>query len=176
MVRRLIVALVLVLAIAGSTSGVATRVSPAHATSVAAPTAAHAALFDKTRVVLHLAVAYGVFHHWVYTPFRAGQLSIHHPLKLVKAGLALLFAVHEVKQAIAITSHSSSPTLKALNTVLVGIGAKFQSVGALFKSDPASLTDGQVSSSIGNLNSQVVRSNSILHVPDAPVSALGNFS
>lgn len=176
MFRRFVISIVLLLALAASTTGATPRVSPAHAARAAAPAATHAALFDKTRVVLHLAIAYGVFHHWVYVPFRSGQLSIHHPLKLTKAGLALLFAVHEVKKALAITSHSSSPTLKALNGVLVGISGKFQSVGTLFKSDPASLTDGQVSGAIGDLNSQVTHSNSILHVPDAPVSQLGNFS
>jgi hypothetical protein len=93
---------------------------------------------------------------------------------LIKAGAALLFAVHEVQAAVGITSKSNDPILKKLNGVIEGVQSKFQSVGNMFKS-PKNLTDGQISSAIDGLNSQVNTSNSILNAPDATLSKLGNY-
>ena len=180
MLRRCLVGLILCLTLTTVSTAAPTISPPAHAAvpviHVDGPAAHPAAFLDKTRVVLHLAVAYGVFHHWVYKPFRAGDISIHHPIKLVKAGLALLFAVHEIKVAYGITSTSSSPTLKKLNSVLSLSIKKFSSIGDRFHKDPASLTDSVVSGNINDLNNQVNQSNAIMSVPDAPVSQLGNFS
>jgi hypothetical protein len=175
MFRRLLLALVLLLALALAGTPATQLAAPVHAAPAAAPSAQHQAFFDKTRVVVHLAIAYGVFHHWVWKPFRAGDLNMHHKIQLIKAGLALLFAVHEIHKALDITSHSNSNTLKKLNSVLVGLETKFTSVGTLFHQAPNGLTDTQVSSSINQLNSGVDSSNSILHAPDAPISQLGNF-
>ncbi|MDB5074997.1 MAG: hypothetical protein JWO42_1176 [Chloroflexi bacterium] len=176
MVRRCLAAILLVLMIAPLSSSFT---AGAHAQPTSVHVAGHvqrpAAFLDKTRVVLHLAIAYGVFHHWVWNPFRAHQLSVHHPIKLIKAGAALLFAVHEVKVATNITSHSSDPTLKKLNGVLTDISNKFQNVGTLFHDNPQKLTDGQVASSVSDLNKSVDSSNQILKVPDAPVSQLPSF-
>jgi len=180
MFRRYLLGLILCLTL--TTACTAPMISPpAHAAAaqiihVDGPAAHPAAFLDKTRVVLHLAVAYGVFHHWVYKPFRAGDISIHHPVKLVKAGLALLFAVHEIKVAYGITSTSSSPTLRKLNSVLSLSIKKFTSIGDRFHKDPASLTSNVVSGNINDLNNQVNQSNAIMSVPDAPVSQLGTFS
>lgn len=176
MFRRIVLAVTLLLAISAATAPMGPRALPVHAAPVAAPSAHPAAFLDKTRVILHLAVAYGVFHHWIYKPFKAGDLNTSHKIKLVKAGLALLFAVHEVKKAIDITSHSNDGTLKKLNSVLTGLSDKFTSVGNLFHKDPSSLTDDQVAHSIDDLNTGVDASNKILNVPDAPVSKLGDFS
>jgi hypothetical protein len=178
MVRRFLAAVLLVLMIApiGSSVAATSRAHAQPATVHVASQAAHpAALFDKTRVVLHLALAYGVFHHWVWNPFRAHNLSVHHPITLIKAGAALLFAVHEVKVAYGITSHSSSPTLKALNGVLLNIANKFQSVGTQFHNNPQNVTDGQVASAVNDLNNSVNSSNKVLKVPDAPASKLPGF-
>jgi hypothetical protein len=127
-------------------------------------------------VILHLAIAYGVFHHWVYKPFKAGQLSLRHPIKITKAGLALLFSLHELKVALSITRGARSGPLHALNGVLTGMALSFQQVGTLFQRDPSSLTSSQLSSSINGLNGQVNQADGILAVKDAPTSLLGNFS
>lgn len=176
MVRRLLLAVVLLLAVAVSTAPATPLAAPVHAAPAAAPAAHPAAFFDKTRVVIHLAIAYGVFHHWVWKPFKAGDLSVSHKIALVKAGLALLFAVHEIHKALDITSHSNSDTLKKLNSVLVGLETKFTNIGNLFHKSPNDLTDTTVSKSVNDLNSGVDASNKIVNAPDAPIGSLGNFS
>jgi hypothetical protein len=63
--------------------------------------------FDKTKFVLHAGLAFGAFHHFIYGPYKAGNL--HGFAALAKAGLAGLFTVHELKLAKA--DAESSPTL-----------------------------------------------------------------
>lgn len=63
--------------------------------------------FDKTKFVLHAGLGFGAFHHFIYAPYKAGAL--HGVVALGKAGLAALFAVHELKLAKA--DAESSPTL-----------------------------------------------------------------
>jgi hypothetical protein len=58
--------------------------------------------FAKTKFVAHMALAVGAFHHYVYKPLTAGALSSGAPGRttaLLKAGVATLFAVHELKLA-----------------------------------------------------------------------------
>ena len=105
-----------------------------------------------------------MFHHWVYKPFRAGDLGIHHPIELIKAGAALLFAVHEIRKAIDITSHSNWDTLKAVNGAITGLADKFANIGTLFQKNTSSLTDAQVSSSLNDLNSGVDNTTKLLPV------------
>jgi len=60
------------------------------------------ALFDKTRFVGDLGVAYFCFHHWVYAPYKAGAFASgapHRTKALIKGGAALLFAINRVKAA-----------------------------------------------------------------------------
>jgi hypothetical protein len=158
-----------------SSQGALRALPAAHAAVTAVPAAHPAGLFDKTRVVLHLGIAYGVFHHWVYKPFKAGTLNLNHKVNLIKAGAALLFAVHEVRTAAGITSKSNDPILKKLNGVLAGIESKFQSVGNMFHNPSSNLSNADISSAINGLNSQVNASNGILNAPDAAISKLGSF-
>lgn len=174
MIRRLILAAVLLLTVSAAVPA-AQLSTPVHAATASAPAQHQAAFFDKTRVIIHLAVAYGVFHHWVYKPWKAGNLNLNHKGNLIKGGLALLFAVHEVRKAINITSKSNSPLLQKLNTLLVGLGNKFQSLGDLFHKSPDTLSNNDVNKGITDLNSGVDQSNKLLNAPDAPLSALGNF-
>ncbi len=176
MFRRLLLAVVLLIAVMGTTAPAAHVATPVHAAPAAIHAGHAAAFFDKTRVVVHLAIAYGVFHHWIWKPYKAGNLNLNHKVALIKAGLALLFAVHEIHKALDITKKSNSGTLKHLNGLLVGLEAKFSKVGDLFHKAPADLTDAQIGSSITDLNSGVDASNKVLNAPDAPIGALGNFS
>lgn len=104
-----------------------------------------AAYLDKTRFVLHLGVAYFCFHHWVLTPYRAGAFAPGAPHRLVaitKGGLALLFAVHEVRVAEAIARKSNDPLLRRLDSEIAGLSGTFGSIGERLKAghfDPSDL-------------------------------------
>ena len=77
MIQRQFIRCILLCAVLTVSTAVAAPAPGVHAAPAAATmasTAAHpAAFFDKTRVIIHLAIAYGVFHHWVYKPFKAGD-------------------------------------------------------------------------------------------------------
>ncbi len=58
--------------------------------------------FAKTKFVIHMGLAFGAFHRYVYKPFRAGAFgsgAAGRTKALVKAGAAALYAVHELKTA-----------------------------------------------------------------------------
>ena len=115
------------------------------------------ALFDKTRFVAHLGVAFFAFHHFVSQPYKAGSFQAgapHRTKALVKGGAALLFAVHEVKVANKIAHKSSSPTLQAIAGKLDAMQTSFANVGAKLKAgnfDPKDVAalDGAVTD-VGN--------------------------
>ena len=95
------------------------------------------ALFDKTRFVAHLGVAFFAFHHFVSQPYKAGAFEANAPHRtkaIVKGGAALLFALHEVKVANRIAHKSSSPMLQALAGKLDAMETSFAGVGKKFKS------------------------------------------
>jgi hypothetical protein len=49
----------------------------------------------------HAGLAFGAFKLFIEDPYREGKLSFRHPITLAKAGVAALFAYHEVKTALA---------------------------------------------------------------------------
>ena len=58
--------------------------------------------FAKTKFVLHLGLAFGAFHRYIYKPYQAGAFRSGAPGRvkaIVKAGSAALLAVHELKTA-----------------------------------------------------------------------------
>ena len=90
------------------------------------------AFLDKTRFVLHLGVAYFCFHHWVMAPYQAGAFAAgapHRTSTIVKGGIALLFAVHEVHVAQEIAAKSNDPLLKKLNGEVVALSGSFLAIG-----------------------------------------------
>lgn len=94
------------------------------------------AFLDKTRFAAHLGVAYFAFHHFVLKPFQEGDFANGAPGrngKIVKGGIALLFAVHEVKVAQKIAHNSNSPLLHKLDGKVGGLAAGFAAVGASLK-------------------------------------------
>jgi len=94
------------------------------------------AFLDKTRFAAHLGVAYFAFHHFVLGPVQKGEFSNGAPHRvgsIVKGGVALLFAVHEVKVAQRIAHDSKSPLLHKLDGKLVGLAATFAAVGTSLK-------------------------------------------
>jgi hypothetical protein len=92
----------------------------------------HPALFDKTRFLLHMGLAYFAFHHFVYAKWKAGAFksgASHRTLNIAKAAIAVLFTYHELKKAYDIAKGSHSATLHALiapiNAVLKGFNSAY---------------------------------------------------
>ena len=124
--KRVVVGLALALAmIAG-----ATRPAPA--------------FLDKTRFIAHLGIAYFVFHHWILKPYEQGSFASgapHRTASLVKGGVALLFAVHEVHQAEKVAAHSKDPLLQKLNAGALALAGTFASVADRMKHGQFSQSD-----------------------------------
>jgi hypothetical protein len=64
--------------------------------------------FAKTKFLLHAGLAFGVFHRWIYKPFKAGDFShpLRHKIAVLKGLLAAAFVYHEVKLARDDARHS----------------------------------------------------------------------
>lgn len=95
-----------------------------------------AALFDKTRFITDVGVAFFAFHHWVWNPYKHGDFAPgapHRTKALVKAGLALLFAVNRLKAADNLAHHSKSPLLHRLAGAIDNMESVFASVGQNLK-------------------------------------------
>lgn len=113
--------------------------------TLAGPFSSSFALLDKTRFVAHLGAGFFAFHHWVLSPFQHGQFSAGAPGRtgsMVKGGLALLFAVHEVKVAENIAHKSNDPLLQKLDASLMKLEGSFGSLGQSLKQgklDPAQI-------------------------------------
>jgi hypothetical protein len=116
MKRRIIVLVLLGTLLASAVSPtLGTRVSAATERSHAAAihTHSHAAAFDKTRFVAHLAVA-AFLVHYIYKKYKEGKLGRTHIFTDIKAALAALLAYHEMKKAYDIAKTSNSKTLQVL--------------------------------------------------------------
>jgi hypothetical protein len=94
------------------------------------------AFLDKTRFVAHLGIAWFAFHHFVWKPYQDGSFNNgapHRVSSIVKGGVALLFAVHEVKVADKIAQTSSDPLLHKLDGALGGLQTQFSTIGSKLK-------------------------------------------
>jgi hypothetical protein len=140
MLRRflplLLVAVLAIAALAGcgsskTTGGGGSAAGGGGATpAVTAPaTGAHQKVhFAKTKFVIHAGLAFGVFHHWIYNPYKQGKLShpLSHKLAFTKALIAGAIVIHEVKLALADARHS-----KILSKVVLPLAAVATSVAAI---------------------------------------------
>jgi len=102
------------------------------------------AFLDKTRFVAHLGVAYFAFHHWVMRPYESHAFdpgAPHRTSTIVKAGIALLFAVHEVRVASKIAHTSKDPLLQKIAGGVDQLGGSFGAIGQRFKSGQFSPDD-----------------------------------
>jgi hypothetical protein len=149
--RKSLITLTLALALLGS------AVTPSLSGSAYATNhvASHPALFDKTRFLLHMGLAYYAFHHFVYAKWKAGDFKSgapHQKLNIVKAALAVLFTYHELKKAYDIAKGSHSKTLHALIAPINALIGLFNGAYSKFKSGqaPDALVTG-LSSSSGSL-------------------------
>jgi hypothetical protein len=108
--------------------------------------------FDKTKFVLHAGLAYGAFHHFISTPSRAGAFHSGAPGRvgsLVKAGLAGLFVVHELK--LAKQDAESSPTLCHLVAPLDEAAAALSNISGKLRTGSAS--DQELNDVTGKIDS-----------------------
>ena len=91
-----------------------------------------------------MGLAFGVFHRYIYKPFKAGAFASGSPGRLkaaVKAGVAALFVWHELKLACKDANNSSilRPLLAPLNLVVTqfdALATKLKNGGV----NPADLT------------------------------------
>jgi hypothetical protein len=74
-------------------------------------------------------LAFGAFHHFIYNPYRAGNLRhpLSHKLAVAKAALAATFVYHELK--LAANDVRSSKLLSKLAAPMTIVAAKVRGVG-----------------------------------------------
>jgi hypothetical protein len=111
---------VLGLAASAATAAPAGRLGAAQASAVCDTGHVY---FAKTKFVFHMGLAFGVFHRYIYKPFKTGAFSAGAPGRLkaaIKAGVAALFVVHELKLACKDANNSSvlRPLLTPVNLIV----------------------------------------------------------
>ena len=131
-------AMSLAIAACGSSSSSSSAASPAYgATGSTTGQITHA----KTKFVFHAALAFGAFHHWIYRPARAGELShpLRHPFAIAEAALAATFVYHELKLALA--DAQADPTLSKLVAPITALQNKLHGLSGSVNSGGASTGD-----------------------------------
>jgi len=133
------------------------------------------AFLDKTRFLAHIGIAYFAFHHWVMKPYGAGAFADgapHRTSTIVKGGLALLFAVHEVQVSEKIARNSKDPLLQKLDAGVAGLTGSFSAIGQKMKSgqfNPQDLID--LKNKTTSLGSQAAAAGA--PIKDVPVAVPG---
>jgi hypothetical protein len=141
-----LVVLGLAIASCGSSSNSSSSAAAGSGTSSPASSATtpNVGRLPTVKFALHAGLAFGAFHRWIYKPLKNGTFSggvLKHKLALVKAGLAGLFAYHEVK--LAVEAARASPKLQKLVAPITALGDKLKSIGDSAKSgnfDPSTIT------------------------------------
>jgi hypothetical protein len=98
--RRIVLLLLLVGALGVAGCGSSNSNTPAPSgTPAATTTTVHLA---KTKFVIHAALAFGVFHHFIWNPYKSGDLKhpLLHKITFLKAAVAGLFVIHEARLAL----------------------------------------------------------------------------
>lgn len=133
------------------------------------------AFLDKTRFLAHIGVAYFVFHHWIMNPYHQGAFADgapHRTAAIVKGGVALLFAVHELHVAEKVAHNSKDPLLQKLDGGIAGLTSSFASVGERLKGGHFSAQDIQsLTSETGAVSSQAAAGGAT--IKDVPVAVPG---
>lgn len=119
--------------------------------------------------MLHVGLAGFAFHHWIYGPFKAGQLHpLSHPFVVAKAALAAAFVYHELKLAIA--DARSSKLLSALFAPVVALADKAKALGSSLHGgtpDASAINGAQAA------GGQIVQAAGAkgVQIPDVPVAS-----
>jgi hypothetical protein len=90
--------------------------------------------FAKTKFVLHMGLAFGAFHRYVYTPYKNGAFrsgADGRVKTILKAATASVFAAHELKTARddALSDQHLRPLAEKIEVLL----GRFTSLGSSFK-------------------------------------------
>jgi hypothetical protein len=108
----------------------------------------------------HAGLAFGAVKLFIYNPYKAGKLKFPHVGTLAKAGLAALFAYHEVKKARAeLNGHSK---LSKLVGPLTALGTALTLLKSHLAHGDTSQVGG-VENSIGSISSQASGLGSPIH-------------
>jgi hypothetical protein len=108
--------------------------------------------FAKTKFVIHMGLAFGAFHRYIYKPLKTGAFrsGASGRLKaLLKAGAAALFAAHELK--LANTDALSDSHLRPLAEKIDALFRKLGSLGSALKA--GSLNPADILGSAGAVSS-----------------------
>lgn len=118
-----------------------------HDATAHAATAAAVAKF-----LLHAGIAYYVFDHFIWKPFKAGDLhGFTHAFTIAKAALAALFVYHEVKLMIA--DAKASKLLSFLATPITAVVAKLSQLKSDITGGHLTALNG-VQSGLGSIKQQ----------------------
>ena len=153
---------------ASATNGALTNPT-ATATASECPTS-NTVAFAKTKFVLHVGLAAGTFHHWIYAPFKAGTFAsgAHgRILALVKAGGTALFDVHELVKA--------ADDVKASPLLCKIIIGPIDALENEFNTLKGKITGGDASS-VASINSTVSSLESTAASQGAPITESTNES
>jgi len=140
-------------------AGAAVRTAP-----VAAHVHSNPAFLEKTRFLAHMGFGFWAFHHFVIAPYQQHAFSAGSPHRItafVKAGVATLFAYHEVKVSIDLANKSNSATLHALVAPLNALGAQMSALGNKFHGGQGSEQDVYGLNSSVNSFSQTAHTNGV---------------
>lgn len=151
MLRR---AAVLTLVLASLGGGVAACGSSKSSSSSPAGTTTATTHLAKTKFVFHAALAFGAFHHYIYKPARAGELThpLAHKLTAAKAAVAALFTYHELK--LAAQDVKSSALLSKLFAPITIVAAKIRALENSIKGGHTSTSNVEgVNSSLASIKS-----------------------
>ena len=135
-----------------SSSSAAAAPSTATAATSASTTTTSTTKLAKTKFVLHAGLAFGAFHHWIYKPAKAGELThpLQHKLTTVKAALAAGFVYHELKLALA--DAQADPTLSKLVAPITDLQNKIRDLAGSVKSGGTTAGDASgLDSSISSI-------------------------
>ncbi len=106
-----------------------------------------------TEFLLHAGIAYYAFDHYIWQPYKAGDLThgFTHKIKIAEAGVAALVVYHELK--LAITNVRSSRLLSFLAVPLTAAVAKLGSLKSQISAGNLNSLNG-VQSSLGAIKQQ----------------------
>ena len=150
-----LVAVLCVLALAVAACGSSKSSSSPAATATVSPSTTSTTHLAKTKFVLHAGLAFGAFHHWIYKPAKAGDLThpLEHKLTTVKAALASAFVYHELKLALA--DAQADPTLSKLVAPITDLQNKLHGLAGSVKSGGATSADvAGLDSTVSSIKSQ----------------------
>jgi hypothetical protein len=134
-VSRLLTLLVVLATLALSTTGCGTKTVTETRANGQVTTATVANVhFAKTKFVIHVGLAFGAFHRYIYGPLRSGAFGKGAPGRIkamLKAGTAAVFSFHELKTAHA--DALSDDRLRPLAEKIEGLLGRLTGLGSSLK-------------------------------------------